>query len=86
MTREKWNLTVEGGGFFKHLYGPHWAQFYKEAMLPFKEIARNSDYVELLDVGRDLKVRLEDTMLYQFDKNGDNWVAMSEGSWETKET
>jgi hypothetical protein len=78
----RWSHT--GGSFEKQADGT-WGEFQAGKQIwSFREESRTTDHVELLDVGRNLRLRLtgREVLLQQ----GGGWGALYRGTWDAKKS
>ena len=80
--RRSWRYEKNGGGTYTHIRGRKWMEYRNSGEpIPFREVARTPDYVELYDEGRDLFARLyEDRCYVRYE--GRDWTYWYDGNWE----
>ena len=80
--RQVWRYSANGGGTFNHMRGRKWMEYRNAGEpVPFREVTRTQDYVELFDDARQLPVRLYPDKCY-LNLEGQGWAVCYEGRWE----
>jgi hypothetical protein len=73
---------ANGGGSFEDMGGGRWVENTINNRMFYRETARNPEYIELLDPGRQVYVRLYDTTSYQSSPETGGGGPLYDGYWQ----
>ena len=80
--RHVFRYDKNGGGTYQQIRGRKWMEYRNNnEPIPFREVARTRDYVELYDEGRNLGIRLYEDKCYARPEDR-GWVYWYDGRWE----
>src|SRR5262249_24081846 len=80
--RDDRTVWRHGNGSFEKQRGNRWLEFRANGRpIPWREVDRTRDFVELYDANRDMYVRLHDDACYQRTRRS-GWTISSEGGWD----
>lgn len=80
--RQSWSYGTGVGGTFQHTQGNQWQELRNGLdPIPFVEVTRTPQYVEITDPQRNLGVRLYPDQLWQTTPQG-TWEPVQPGQWD----
>src|SRR5438874_1668548 len=69
------------GGLFENTRGTTWVEKNFDGSFSFREVRRNSEFIELYDQSRDVSVRLYADKCYGLFPNNPSWILLYAGGW-----